>query len=276
LALQEALEGHHAAFQSPVNRLAESVVMRSTEEWRARARRDPLHAVAAHPGTEGNRWDKEEFYALGRSDWADFRTQWEQYAEPLSGTCVEIGCGAGRITHALCLDFDKVIGLDVSEDMIDLARQVANAEYHVVEDASIPLSNGSADAVFTCHVLQHFESLGDVVSALRESHRVLRDGGTIMAHLLVVQSSRSRFRSVIREGRYQLAVRMHGGQGITVARRYHTKAVRDMFEAAGFKDVQMREFRVTSNGDPHAFWFGRHEDMAADVHRRSFPHEPPS
>jgi ubiquinone/menaquinone biosynthesis C-methylase UbiE len=233
--------------------------MRSTEEWRARARRDPLHAVAAHPGTEGNRWDKDEFYALGRSDWADFRTHWEQYAGPLSGTCVEIGCGAGRVTHALCLDFQKVIGLDVSEDMINLAREVADAEYHIVEDASIPLPNGSAEAVFTCHVLQHFEATSDVVNALSESHRVLRDGGTIMAHLLVAHSSGSWFRRVVREGRYQLTVRIRRGTGITVARRYHIKALRAMFEAAGFTDVQMREFRVTSNGDPHTFWFGRHD-----------------
>ena len=235
--------------------------MRSTEEWRARARKDPLHAVAAHPGTDGNRWNEEAFYALGRSDWADFRTHWEQYAGQLTGTCVEVGCGAGRITHALCSTFERVIGIDVSEDMIDLARQAANAEYYVVEDASIPLSSASADAVFTCHVLQHFESEADVVSALREGHRVLKPGGTIMAHLLVVQSSGSRFRNGVREARYQLAVRMRGGQGITVARRYHVKAVRDMFEAAGLRDVQMREFRLTSNDDPHAFWFGRREDV---------------
>jgi ubiquinone/menaquinone biosynthesis C-methylase UbiE len=47
-------------------------------------------------------------------------------------------------------------------------------ELRQVSDAEIPLPDGSVDAVFTCHVLQHLEGL-DVVSAyLREVRRVLR------------------------------------------------------------------------------------------------------
>jgi ubiquinone/menaquinone biosynthesis C-methylase UbiE len=232
--------------------------LRTTEEWRARARRDPLHAVASHPGTSENRWNKDEFYALGRSDWADFRARWMQYAGPLRGTCVEIGCGAGRVTHALSADFERVVGIDVSEDMLALAREVADAEYHVVTDATIPIESCSADGVFTCHVLQHFDSRRDVIDALRESHRVLRDGGTIMAHLLVIANDEvGVFRRLAREARYRVTLWMRPGRGTTVARRYCPAEVRAMFETAGFVDVEMCEFRVASNNDPHAFWFGR-------------------
>lgn len=68
---------------------------------------------------------------------------------------------------------------------------------------------------------------------------------------------------------------MRGGQENTVARHYRIKTVQAIFEAAGFKDVQMREFRVTSNGDPSAFSVGRHEAAGAG-HRRSYPHGLPS
>jgi ubiquinone/menaquinone biosynthesis C-methylase UbiE len=246
--------------------------LRATIEWRARARRDPLHAVASHPGTAGNRWKKEEFYALGRSDWADFRVHWEQYAGPLGGTCLEIGCGAGRITHALADDFERVVGIDVSEDMLRLAREVVDAEYHIVSDAVLPVASSSVEGVFTCHVLQHFDAERDIVDALRESHRVLRENGTIMAHLLVTRDEGGRARMLVRELRYRVTLRLRPGLGTTVARRYHPAKVREMFEAAGFVDVEMREFRLASNGDPHAFWFGRCRSHTVAEHGQSAKH----
>lgn len=231
--------------------------MRSTAEWRARAREDPYHAVASHPGTEGRRWDVGAFYELGQSDWADFKARWEQYAGGLSGTCLEVGCGAGRITREICNDFEKVIAVDASQDMVELASRVADAEYHLVDDSALPIRSGSVQAVFSCHVFQHFESEHEVVDTLRESCRVLAPGGTIMAHLLVSQSTEKLWRLRLREGRYRLGVRIQPRRGLTIARRYHIDRVRLMFESSGFKQVEMREFRVTSNSDPHPFWFGR-------------------
>ena len=63
----------------------------------------PLFAVATWPGKERGgaaAWTDEEFYELGRSDWADFLKQWSHYGLN-AGSCVEIGCGAGRITNQL-------------------------------------------------------------------------------------------------------------------------------------------------------------------------------
>jgi ubiquinone/menaquinone biosynthesis C-methylase UbiE len=248
--LQANLEG---------NRPEGCMTMRSTEEWRARARQDPLHAVASHPGTDNNRWDVDAFYELGRSDWADFQRHWEGYlGRPLGGTCLEIGSGAGRITGPLTHAFGNVIGTDVSPAMLQLAGSRAPAaEFLLIEDTALPLPSGSVDAVFSCHVLQHFEREVEVARALREAHRVLRPHGSLMVHLLVSHGERTPLRAIYAEARHQIMLRKRRGQGVTVVRRYHIDTVRELLRSAGFSDIEMREFPVVSNGDPHAFWFAR-------------------
>src|SRR4051794_31242061 len=93
----------------------------ATEEWRRIARgSDVLYSIASVPGKQGA-WTEEEFYAHGAEDWARFRRQWQQYWPRLGGTCLEIGCGAGRITSVLASSFDRVIAVDVAADMIERA-----------------------------------------------------------------------------------------------------------------------------------------------------------
>jgi SAM-dependent methyltransferase len=234
-----------------------SGTLHSTREWRVRAEHDPWYAAAAHPGKEGRTWEVDEFYALGKSNWDDFEPRWRQYAPDLAGTCLEIGCGPGRMTRALVESFDRVVAVDVSPLMVQLAGEVADAEYHLVEGTRLPLADGSVDAVFTCHVLQHFELKEQVAESLTEGHRVLREGGTIMAHLLLKGAEDERERSRLAPVKAAIAVRLRRGQGHTVVRRYHADEVRAMFEGAGFRDVEMREFRVSSNHGPHVFWLGR-------------------
>jgi ubiquinone/menaquinone biosynthesis C-methylase UbiE len=232
--------------------------MKSTEAWRARAKEDPLHAVASHPGTEGLNWDETEFYRLGESDWADFRARWFAYEPGLSGACLEIGCGAGRMTKALLAHFDRVVALDVSDDMIELARAAApGGEYHRVEGAEMPVPTDSVDAVFTCHVLQHFETKADVLASLREARRVLRPDGTIMAHLQLVQPSGHPLTDMARRVRGEIGLHLKRGVRPTVARQYYSEEVRELFDSAGYDDVTLVEFRVRSNNGVHAFWLGR-------------------
>jgi ubiquinone/menaquinone biosynthesis C-methylase UbiE len=231
----------------------------TTREWRTLAQDDPLFAVAAWPDKSGGRWTAEEFYAVGESDWIDFRARWEDYAgKALGGTCLELGCGAGRITRALSGTFGRVIAVDVSERMIEFARAACDAEFHLVDDAALPLPDESVDAGFTCHVLQHLEDLGAVRDSVSELHRVLRPGGTVMAHLLLEEVPESPLRKVRTEARLRVVRRLNANRGAySRVRRYRPVEVRATFEDAGFADVELREFRVRSNDGLHPFWFGR-------------------
>ncbi len=233
-------------------------VAATTDEWRRLGKDDPLFAVAAHDGKRGA-WAADDFYNLGASDWEDFSTRWREHSGDLAGTVVEIGSGAGRITKHLTQTFDWVVGLDVSPDMIALAKDAApGAEFHVVDGTDIPLTDGTADAVFTCHVLQHLENLDVVTDYLTEMHRVLRPGGTVMVHFLLTGEPRPLPRRVWAEAKLR-AVRARGlNRGAySRVRRYRPDEVRGAMTRAGFGEVELREFAVRSDGTPHAFWFGR-------------------
>src|SRR5262245_27654952 len=97
--------------------------MKSNTEWKAWGKQDPLYAVATWADREksgANPWKDEEFYEVGRRDWADFHHRWSPYGVR-DGHCLEIGCGAGRITKQLADQFKEVTALDVSADQIAYA-----------------------------------------------------------------------------------------------------------------------------------------------------------
>jgi ubiquinone/menaquinone biosynthesis C-methylase UbiE len=234
---------------------------KTTAEWRQLAKVDPFYVIATRPGKEGN-WEREDFYATGRSDWEDFRRHWIHYWPELGGTCLEIGCGAGRVTHALAKSFERVVAIDVSADMLALAREVVppNVELRQVSGAEIPLEDRSVDGVFTCHVLQHLEGLDVVEAYLKEARRVLRPGGTTMVQL-GLHSAPMRLPGRLRQNARLWAarhVRARGRRDLTFrVRLYRREEILALLERLGFEDVELRVFATRSSGDQHAFWFAR-------------------
>jgi SAM-dependent methyltransferase len=162
----------------------------SNQEWEAWGKLDPLYGVATthqRAKTGADPWTDEAFYKLGADDWGFFRSKWAQYGVT-AGTCVEIGCGAGRMSVHLARHFETVHGVDISAGMIAYARRVApaNVSFHVTGGTEIPLPDNTADAVFSTHVLQHLSSTVAAAAYFREIGRVLRPGGTLMVHVPII------------------------------------------------------------------------------------------
>src|SRR5438132_4015448 len=71
--------------------------------------------------------------------------------DPRGGTCVEVGCGPGRMTGLLAERFDRVIAVDVSPGMLELGRRnvgTSNVEFRLVSGARLEaLENDIADVV---------------------------------------------------------------------------------------------------------------------------------
>jgi ubiquinone/menaquinone biosynthesis C-methylase UbiE len=81
-----------------------------------------------------------------------------------------------------------VRAIDVSKGMIACARKHlagANIEFHITNGLEVPLRDGSAGAVFSTDVFQHFESLGDARVYFRDIVRVMAPGASLMIHLPV-------------------------------------------------------------------------------------------
>jgi SAM-dependent methyltransferase len=235
----------------------------SNEEWRALAREeDVLYNVVAWKEMRGGRWTEADFYATGELDWEDFRRHWSHYWPALGGTCVEIGCGAGRITAALASDFERVVALDVSPDMVELARKKSpeHVEFHVVDEPVIPLADGEADAVFSVHVLQHLDRFEAVRNYLAEARRVLRPGGSLMVHITLQSEKPSLwYRARVEVGLWRSRRGLRRGKQHTLVRMrlYRLEHIQALLGELGFEEVELRMFPVRWNGYPHHFWLAR-------------------
>ena len=245
----------------------------SNIEWKAWGKRDPLYAVAscAEKNKEGLApWTDAEFYALGKSDWEDFHQKWRHYGLDNS-SCIEIGCGAGRITSQLARCFQTVHALDVSEHMLDYARQhvsARNVNFFLSNGAKIPLPDGSVTAVFSCHVFQHFNSLEVARSYFAEIHRVVLPGGSLMVHLPIYawpDSSRSfqiihHLQSAISDFKAEMN-RWLIGRGIfrPLMRRlvYPLDWLYAELARIGFAGIELIMVSPKSSNDPHAFILAR-------------------
>jgi ubiquinone/menaquinone biosynthesis C-methylase UbiE len=240
--------------------------MKSNQEWKQWGKTDPLFAVASWQdrNKEGNNpWTDDEFYSLGKSDWEDFFTQWRQYGCDTKH-CIEIGCGAGRLTKPISETFTQVTALDVSEDQINYARNTIhrpNIVYNVTDGVAFPLSLEPATAVFSAHVFQHFDSWSDAERVFREAHRSLVHGGTIMIHLPVYSLLDSPLRPALRRlisiskqvGTLKANINRMRGKLIMRGLPYERTWLAESLAAMGFRNIEFRTFQVRSNQSWHDF-----------------------
>lgn len=159
----------------------EDQLKKMAQDWDARARENARHYVAT--GKED--WTDDEFFASGE------RAVEEQILNDMPNICqgrdyrklrvIEIGCGAGRITRALAARFGEVHAVDVSGEMVTLARKalasVPNAFVYQNNGKDLAvLPSGPYDFAFSTIVFQHIPSREVIYSYVREVHRLLRPG----------------------------------------------------------------------------------------------------
>jgi SAM-dependent methyltransferase len=115
-------------------------------------------------------------------------------ADPRGGTCVEVGCGSGRMTPGLARRFDRVLALDVSPAMVEQARaavaEMDNVEFRVVSGERLDgVPDAIADVTLCYLVLQHLPRRSLVATYLREIARVLAPDGEALVQIPVLDSS---------------------------------------------------------------------------------------
>jgi ubiquinone/menaquinone biosynthesis C-methylase UbiE len=244
--------------------------LKSNIEWERWGKDDPLWGVASWAGKRkgsASPWTEEEFYALGESDWRDFLSHWQQYGLNKQ-SCLEIGCGAGRLTKQIAISFDHVHAVDISEHMIDCARKAMdrdNVEFSVIDGLHLPQAECSVSSIFSAHVLQHLDSVNVGLAYFRELYRVLDVGGTMMVHIPLYQfpgdsgtletlmTSQYAVHRVLMGMRANLIRRM--GRKTMRVTPYPIPALTAFLSGLGFKNIEFRIFPLTSNCEPHPFVF---------------------
>jgi ubiquinone/menaquinone biosynthesis C-methylase UbiE len=245
----------------------------SNKEWKKWGEIDPLFGVASWKNKErngSNPWTDHEFYLLGESDWKDFSSHWEKYGVKRE-SCLEIGCGAVRITMQLTLYFTQVHAIDVSEKMIEYAKKNISSSsvvFHLSNGMDIPLSDQSVFSVFSAHVFQHFESLLVADSYFAEIARTMKPDGTLMIHLPIYRwPSPSRILRTIHAAQKTIEdikargkrLLMHYGMAKPLMRglSYPIEYFYEVLQKHGFDDIELSIFVTKSNNDPHSFIFAR-------------------
>jgi SAM-dependent methyltransferase len=236
----------------------------SNVEWRRWGDEDPFFAVAAWDDRQraGSRpWTAAEFYAVGAQDWADFRRRWWNYGVD-RGRCLEIGCGAGRLTRQIATDFREVIGVDVSEGMLKAAAEhltEPGIDLRIGDGRVLPVRDGCIDGVFSSHVFQHLESFDVAHQNFVEIARVLKPGGSAMIHLplYTIPPGLEVLESVVL-ARRQLSTLRAGitrrlGKPLMRGTVYPIPWLQSRLLALGFREVEISIFATSSNGDPHPF-----------------------
>ena len=98
-------------------------------------------------------------------------------------TVVDAGTGTGFVAAGLAPYAKRVIGVDFSHAMLEVAREnmanleLTNVEFRRGDMEHLPLEDESVDAVYANMALHHAP---DPCTALREMARVLRPGGRVV------------------------------------------------------------------------------------------------
>ena len=156
---------------------------RARRVWDRHARTRSLEATSSHDAS-----DADTYWRSGERDWALVLTVANQAGLAARASVIEIGCGLGRLTRLAATDFSRVIGLDVSPEMLKQAKIQANApniSYELVgSDGRIPSAAESVDMVYAWTVFRHMskEMFGWY---LDETRRVLKSGGCLAFEALI-------------------------------------------------------------------------------------------
>jgi SAM-dependent methyltransferase len=258
--------------------------VKSNSEWVYWGEKDPLFGVSSEPGRSrvgANPWTDADFYNRSVNDWADCLAQWRPYGlNPAS--CMEIGCGTGRMTRHLEKYFSQVYALDVSQGMIEYAGRHCDpsvVKFFVTDGAHIPLQDGCITAAFSTICFQHLHSPADGVQYFSEIHRVLASGGTMMINLPVFEWPISPLSLLLRMV-YGVSVASSGAAAN--ARRllmrsprvmrtklgrklgehmhatfYERRWLWDRLSSIGFQDLRLHGMFVATEHRYHAFVLGR-------------------
>lgn len=108
------------------------------------------------------------------------RTLLREVNQDIGGIAVDVGCGVGELTRALSPSFKKVLGIDISECMLQKAReasvQQSNIEYVKADFIEYELPESGCGCIVSAASLHHFS----FEESLRKAKRSLKRGGRLL------------------------------------------------------------------------------------------------
>lgn len=145
-----------------------------------------------------------------------------------SKTAIDFGCGTGLVGMNLLNEFNSVLFLDTSQNMIDQVKQkisgsgIQNAATLCFDFEKDSLSDLHADSIFMVQVLLH---ISDVESVLSRLYEVLNESG----HLLIVDFDKNE--KIVSD-------KVHNG--------FDQEKLISLMAKIGYRDIQSKTFYAGS------------------------------
>jgi hypothetical protein len=172
----------------------QAAIQQMRSDWNARARENAFY----YAGFAGWEQSLETFMASGLPHVRTIESEISRLPAENAGNFVglEIGCGPGRLMAAMRGHFRELHGVDVSDEMTGLARQILqdapNVHLHVNSGTDLRIFQRDCfDFVYSYAVFQHIPSKEVVYEYLRETRRVLKPGGIFRAQFDSLQEGSS-------------------------------------------------------------------------------------
>jgi SAM-dependent methyltransferase len=133
------------------------------ESWNVLGQIDPFWAILSDPEKAGNRWKVSEFFETGEAEINGVMGYLRSLGLQTGGRrALDFGCGAGRLSQALCSHFLECDGVDIAPSMLELARQFnrfpERCRYHLNSNQDLRLfPDQTFDFIYCNIVLQHME-----------------------------------------------------------------------------------------------------------------------
>jgi ubiquinone/menaquinone biosynthesis C-methylase UbiE len=156
---------------------------------------------------------------------------------------LDVACGTGIVARRAAQRVGSdgtVVGLDINEGMLEVARKVSSdartaIEWHQGEATDMPLPDGAFDVVFCQQALQFFP---DQLAALREMHRVLAPNGRLALSVLQSTEHNPGYRLLAE------ALERHVGPDAASMMRLpfpslSADELRELITGAGFREVRI-------------------------------------
>lgn len=112
---------------------------------------------------------------------------------PPGSSLLDVGTGTGALAGELLGRGSQVVGIDISEEMISVARRkfkiFPNSDFLVAQAEKLPFQPMTFDGVVSAFVIRNLHHAGNLLASFKEFHRVIKPGG-IMAHLELTRPKR--------------------------------------------------------------------------------------
>lgn len=146
---------------------------------------------------------------------------------------LDVGCGSGNYTIALHQKGLSITGLDISEEMLNLARNKYPKMDWILADAkTLPFKEQSFDGVLCFLAIHHIRELP---TFFKEVHRILKSGGKF----ILFSNSPEQF--------LQLWLSHYFPQMMKKAslKPFTKKEIEENLKKSGFKDISFEIFFIT-------------------------------